>query len=84
MPIYEPLERFLQVLSLPFLTKISDSDQYILAAEQGTGIFEMDGSDVATEREEFEPIINWLNPRADQQTARPENVVNFGHLRTGV
>ena len=84
MPIYDPLERFLQVLSLPFLTKISDSDQYILAAEQGTGIFEMDETDVATERKEFEPILNWLNPHAGQQTARPENVVNFGHLRTGV
>ncbi|GMR21146.1 MAG: ParA family protein [Gammaproteobacteria bacterium] len=81
MPIYEPLERFLQVLSLPFLTKISDSDQYILAAEQGTGIFEMDEKDVAKEREEFEPILNWLNPDADQPAARPENVVNFDRVR---
>ena len=84
MPIYKPLERFLQVLSLPFLTRISDSDQYILAAEKGTSIFEMDEKDVAKEREEFEPILNWLNPQADQQTARPENVVNFGRLQIGV
>jgi chromosome partitioning protein len=84
MPIYKPLERFLQVLSLPFLTRLSDSDQYILAAEQGTGIFEMDETDVAKEREEFQPILNWLNPQADQQTARAENVVNFGRLQTGV
>jgi len=75
------LERFLQVLSLPFLTRISDSDHYILAAEQGTGIFEMDETDVAKEREEFEPILNWLNPDVDQQTARPENVVSFGRVR---
>ncbi|GMR18659.1 MAG: ParA family protein [Gammaproteobacteria bacterium] len=81
MPIYEPLERFLKALSLPFLTKISDSDQYILAAEQGTGIFEMDETDVAKERKEFEPILNWLNPDAGQQTARPENVVNFDRVR---
>jgi len=69
MPIYEPLERFLQILNLPFLTRISDSDQYILAAEHGTGIFEMDEKDVAKEREEFEPILNWLDSHADQQTA---------------
>ena len=84
MPVYKPLERFLQVLSLPFLTRLSDSDQYIVAAEQGTGIFEMDETDVAAERAEFEPIINWLNPGADQQTARQDNVVNFGRLRIGV
>lgn len=81
MPIYKPLERFLQALSLPFLTKISDSDQYILAAEQGTGIFEMDGKEVANEREEFKPILNWLDPDSDQQTTTPENVVNIDRVR---
>ncbi len=83
MPVYKPLERFLQVLSLPFLTRLSDSDQYVLAAERGTGIFEMDETDVAAEREEFEPILNWLNPGADLQTTKPENVVNMGRLRIG-
>jgi chromosome partitioning protein len=83
MQVYEPFERFLQGLSLPFLTRLSDSDQYILAAEQGTGIFEMDEKDVAAEREEFEPIVKWLDPGADQQTARPDNVVNFGRARIG-
>ncbi len=83
MPVYRPLERFLQVLSLPFLTRISDSDQYILAAEQGTGIFEMDAALVATERKEFEPILDWLDPQADRQDGRPENVVDFGRLCSG-
>lgn len=83
MRVYEPFERFLQGLSLPFLTRLSDSDQYILAVEQGTGIFEMDEKDVAAEREEFEPIVKWLDPGADQQTARPDNVVTFGRTRIG-
>ena len=43
----------------------------------------MDETDVAAERKEFEPIINWLNPGADQQPARPHNVVNFGRFRMG-
>ena len=84
MRVYEPFEHFLQGLSLPFLTRLFDSDQYILAAEQGTGIFEMDETDVVAEREEFEPIVNWLNPDADQETDRPGNVVNFSRLRIGV
>ena len=83
MRVYEPFERFLQGLSLPFLTRLSDSDRYILAVEKGSGIFDMDETGVAVEREEFEPIVNWLDPGADQQTARPSNVVNFGHLRIG-
>jgi chromosome partitioning protein len=84
MRVYEPFECFLQGLCLPFLTRLSDSDQYILAVEQGMGIFEMDETDVVAEREEFGPIVNWLNPGADQETGRPGNVVNFGRLRVGV
>src|SRR3989442_6235859 len=41
MPVYQPLERFLNSLGLPFLTRISDSDAYVKAAEAGIGIFEM-------------------------------------------
>lgn len=61
MPVYEPLERFLRSLSLPFLTRISDSDNYIRAAEQGVGVFEMDTHATSTERAEFLPVIQWLN-----------------------
>jgi chromosome partitioning protein len=68
MPVYEPLERFLRSLSLPFLTRISDSDVYIRAAEQGVGVFDMDPHTTAAEREEFLPVVRWLDshmaPRA--------------------
>ena len=83
MPVYEPLERFLRVLSLPFLTRISDSDQYILAAEQGTGVFEMDESLVEAERKEFQPIVDWLNPGTDRHETGPDNVVTFNRLQVG-
>ena len=61
MPVYEPLERFLRSLSLPFLTRISDSDTYIRAAEQGMGVFEMDAFATTAEREEFLPVVRWLD-----------------------
>lgn len=83
MPVYEPLERFLRVLSLPFLTRISDSDQYILAAEHGVGVFEMDPATTQAERTEFEPIIGWLNAATGSADAGAENVVAFGRLRAG-
>ena len=37
-PSRESLERFLASLKLPFLTSISDSDNYIRAAEKGLGV----------------------------------------------
>jgi len=61
MPVYEPLERFLRSLSLPFLARISDSDTYIRAAEEGVGVFEMDAQAAAAERAEMLPLVRWLD-----------------------
>jgi chromosome partitioning protein len=75
MPVYEPLERFLKSLSLPFLTRIRDSDTYIRAAEQGLGVFEMDASESAAERQELLPIVRWLDEHlGTQPAAAPSNV----------
>lgn len=85
MPVYEPLERFLKSLSLPFLTRIRDSDTYIRAAEQGLGVFEMDPSETQAEREEFLPIVRWLDGHI---TAAPvashANVVDLAARRAAV
>jgi chromosome partitioning protein len=82
MPVYEPLERFLKSLSLPFLTRIRDSDAYIRAAEQGLGVFEMDPSGSAAERQEFLPIVQWLDSHiAANAGAANTNVVNLAARR---
>ena len=70
-PTYEPLERFLNALKLPFLTRISDSDNYIHAVGSGMGVFEMDEATTLAERKEFMPILNWLG---EQLLASPETV----------
>ncbi len=57
---YAALERFLTSLKLPFLTSISDSENYLHAAEQGLGVFEMDELTTAAERQELMPILKWL------------------------
>lgn len=61
IPAYEPLQRFLNALKLPFLAELSDADNYIFAAEQGLGVYEMDGHDTGKERNELKPIIDWLS-----------------------
>lgn len=82
-PSRESLERFLTSLKLPFLTSISDSDQYLHAAEQGLGLFEMDEADTYAERLEFLPILNWLDGQALDSHADDidSNVVNLAASR---
>ena len=59
--IYGSLERFLTALKLPFLTSISDSENYLQAVEKGLGVFEMDEAATAAERRELMPILKWLD-----------------------
>ena len=94
-PTYEPLERFLTALRLPFLSKISDSENYIHAVEKGLGVFEMDEATTLAERQEFLPIFRWLDGHAvpvsqpiTQNSVLPEKVVSieksgkFSSMRT--
>ena len=60
-PARESLEDFLTSLKLPFLTSISDSDNYLHAAKQGLGVFEMEEADTFAERQEFQPLLKWLD-----------------------
>jgi chromosome partitioning protein len=60
-PVYQPLERFLTALNLPLLARLSDSDVFINAAEAGVGIFEMDFAVSAAERQQFQPIVEWVD-----------------------
>jgi chromosome partitioning protein len=80
MPVYEPLERFLRSLSLPFLSRISDSDNYIRAAEQGVGVFEMDAQATAAEREQFLPVVRWLDSHLMPDAGGPR-VVHIAEAR---
>jgi chromosome partitioning protein len=57
-PVYQPLERFLNSLSLPLIARLSDSEAYLQAADTGAGIFELDSA--ATERQQFLPIAEWV------------------------
>jgi len=60
-PVYEPLERFLKALNLPLLARVGDSEVFVTAAETGMGIFEMDFAVSATERGQFQPIVEWVD-----------------------
>ena len=61
--IYHELEHFLRQLRVPVLTHLRDSMNYIRAAERGLGIFEMAPYATATDREQWKPVIRWLNSK---------------------
>ena len=63
MPVYQPLERFLNSLNLPLLARLADSDVYLNAWETGIGIFEMDFAVSSAERQQFLPIAEWVDSR---------------------
>jgi chromosome partitioning protein len=84
MPVYPPLERFLATLNLPLLTRLSDSDVYIKAAESAVGIFEMDSFLCALEREQFMPIVHWVSGRKELPPPRADqNIIPLGLRRQG-
>ncbi len=76
-PVYEPLERFLKSLGMPFLTRIRDSEVYLDAAESGVGIFEMAEDVSAKERQDFAPIVEWVRGSRRARTAASAKIVEL-------
>ena len=60
VPVYQPLERFLNSLHLPLLTRLADAEAFVSAAETGVGVFEMEFAASAPERQQFMPIVEWI------------------------
>src|SRR5438477_6881462 len=61
LPVYQPLERFLNSLNLPLVSRLGDSDVYVSAAETGVGVFEMEFAASVAERQQFMPIAEWVD-----------------------
>lgn len=58
--IYSQLEDFLIDTDLPFVTSLRDSQNYVRSATRGIGIFEMGPAAVASDVEQWRPLINWI------------------------
>ena len=59
--IYLKLEQFLRQLKIPRIATLRDTQNYIRAAERGLSIFEMAPSLVATDLEQWKPLLRWVN-----------------------
>src|SRR5581483_5610541 len=73
---YQTLIRFLQTLGIPIVATISDSQNYVRAAELGIGVHEMKSYLAAEDVEQWQPLVEWLDQpsgaRAPTQTPPPE------------
>jgi chromosome partitioning protein len=74
MPVYQPLERFLNVLNLRLVGRLLDSDAFVRAAETGVGIFEMDARLSTPECKQFSPIADWVSGKTERAEAPAHNV----------
>jgi chromosome partitioning protein len=64
--IYWELDEFLIKQKAPFLTMLRDTQNYIRAAEQGLGIFELAPYTTTVDREQWEPVIKWIKSKRSQ------------------
>ncbi len=63
--VYQALQRFLQSLNFPFLTRLRDTQLYMRASEQGIGIHELDDPRAAHDRAQWDPLLRWLEGPAE-------------------
>jgi chromosome partitioning protein len=78
----EALRNILAKCGVPFVTALSDSENYPIAAESGQGIYDMDERETAMEREQWLPLLRWLidpSQGVKQVEARPRlNMIASG------
>src|SRR3569832_1181855 len=68
--IYQDLERFLTNLDIPFVATLRETQNYIRAAQQGLGIFELPSAKVAHDTEQWRPLLSRHGRR--EELKRPE------------
>jgi len=61
--VYKSLMRFLETLNIPVVATLRDSQNYVKAAESGTGIFEMKPYLVREDLEQWLPLLGWIAQR---------------------
>ncbi len=64
--VFQILNKFLRKLDIAFIGKLRDTQNYIRAAEQGLGIFELAPSSVSIDLQQWDAITRWLISKRSQ------------------
>ena len=65
--VFQSLERFLHSLKYPFIARLRDTQNYVRASEQGVGIHDLEGSRVAKDRDQWRPLVDWIESVEEPQ-----------------
>ena len=66
---YRALERFLFSLNIPFISSLSDTQLYTRAFELGVGVQELRSSRSKIDREQWAPIMRWIETPTESKVA---------------
>ncbi len=69
---YQSLMRFLATLRIPVVATLRDSQNYVRAAEQGLGLFEMKRNLVEQDLDDWQPMLSWLRAKETNPNPVPE------------
>ena len=62
--VYSELDHFLRrKVRVPVITSLRDNMNYVRAAERGLGVFELAPYATSTDREQWKPVVRWLNSK---------------------
>ena len=67
--MYHSLERFLFSLKIPFISSLRDTQLYTRAIELGVGVQEINSARSKVDKEQWDPIIRWLETPVVRETA---------------
>ncbi len=67
--MYHALERFLFSLNIPFISSLRDTQLYANAVEFGIGVQEINSPRSKIDREQWAPIIRWLETPTHNESA---------------
>jgi chromosome partitioning protein len=74
--VYQRLVHFLNSLQIPFVTTLRDTHNYINAASQGLGIFEMPAAKVGEDLLAWQPLIEWLTLHSEDRSTPAHSVLS--------
>ena len=77
------LMRFLDSLGIPIIAVIRDTQNFVLSAEQGIGVCEMQPSRVQPDVEQIEKIVSWLDDWPQRRRKSTSSTASHKQLSAG-
>ena len=87
--VFRSLLRFLESLDIPLIATLRDSQNYVRAAEDGVGVYELPSWRARKDMQQWQAVLDWLGARVDlartpaAQRLADSGVINLEGSPTG-